>query len=44
MYLMSDEIEVRKRVIEEKSKIIEKLINNGYYQSNEHFTERISEL
>lgn len=44
MYLMSDEIEVRKRVIEEKSKIIAKLINNGYYQSNEQFTERISEL
>jgi hypothetical protein len=41
---MNDEIEVRKKVLEEKTKIIEKLIDNGYHHSNEHYKERIGEL
>jgi hypothetical protein len=41
---MNDEIEVRNKLLLEKSKTIEKLIDNGYHQSSEHYKERIGEL
>jgi hypothetical protein len=37
LYLMNDELDVRKRIAEEKAKVIEKLIASGCHHSSQHF-------
>jgi hypothetical protein len=44
LFLMNDELETRKRITEEKTKVIEKLIAAGCHHNAEHYQQRIADL